>query len=345
MLVAGGGIGTPNAAIAHGVGPVGPAEAWTAWNWDPWILLVLMTMTAVYVRGVSRLWRTAGRGRGIARWSAGCYLAGIWALFVALISPVDAVGEALFSVHMIQHLLLMVVAAPLLVLGRPPLAYLWALPDSARAAFRRSWKHVSPARRIWRAASHPVVVLLLHVGALWAWHIPFLYEAALERPLVHHLEHASFFFTALLFWWALVRVGAHHKWPGYGAGILYVFATALQSGALGALMTFAPEPWYPAHEAGVTAWNLDLMFDQQVAGALMWVPMGIVYAAAVGVLLVAWLREAERSVARRERMGWERIPGVASASPADVVRETSRTHSLTAERSDGRRTGEPDSSP
>lgn len=284
--------------------PIGPEEVWSAWSWDPWILGALGLAVVLYSTGLVRLWRRAGRGRGIPRWRAACYYGGLVALFVALVSPIHAAGEALFSLHMVQHLLLMTVAAPLLVLGRPMLAYLWALPEAGRWGLSRSHaRHrggLGPVRRVWGAATHPVLIFVLHVGALWSWHTPRLYEAALREPWVHDLEHASFFLTALLFWWALVRTGGPWARSRYGAAILYVFATALQSGALGALITFAPEPWYASHVARTPAWGLPPLVDQQLAGILMWVPVGLVYAGAVVALFVAWLGEAERRVGRWE---------------------------------------------
>lgn len=287
--------------------PTGPSRAWSAWNFDPLVLLLLGLATAVYLAGLGRLWRRAGRGRGIPRRRAACYVAGIAAIAVALVSPVDAVSEALFWVHMIQHLLLMVVAAPLLVLGRPALAAVWALPRTARARIAGLWARRRGPRTAWRALTHPVTVLVLHVAALWAWHVPVLYEAALADRWVHHLAHASFFLTALLFWWVVVHVG-RGRLPGHGAAMAYVFATLLQGGLLGALITFAPRPWYAAHAPGTAAWGVDPLLDQQLAGTLMWVPTGLVYAAAALLLLVAWMRESDARAARREAYGGTRAP-------------------------------------
>lgn len=292
------------AVAVHDRGMVGPDGAWSTWNLDPWILGALYASTLAYLLGVRRLWASAGRGRGIPRWRVGAFLGGIAALLLALVSPIDPLGGTLFSVHMVQHMLLMVVAAPLLVLGRPLLGALWALPRGGRRAVGAWWQRSRAVRFGWPAVSHPVVVIVLHVGALWLWHVPELYQAALAHGWVHHLEHASFFFTAMLFWWALAEAGARGRWPGYGAGVLYVFATALQSGALGALLLFARDPWYPAHEAGAAAWGVDLLVDQQLAGALMWIPAGLVYTAAAVVLLLAWIERGERALARRERAGW-----------------------------------------
>jgi len=287
-------------ARIHPEGLVPPGEWWAAWNLDPWLLGPIYALAALYGTGVRRLWRTAGRGRGLPVWRVWSYFGGIAALLLALVSPVDALGGTLFSVHMVQHMLLMVVAAPLLVLGRPMLGYLWALPEEGRRRAAQWWQRFLPTRWSSSVITHPAVILILHVGALWAWHVPELYQAALVHAWVHHLEHASFFFTALLFWWALAESGARGVWPGFGAGILYVFATALQSGALGALLLFAREPWYPAHEGGAALWGVDLLVDQQLAGAIMWIPAGLVYAGAAVVLFLGWMRRADQVTDRRE---------------------------------------------
>jgi putative membrane protein len=286
------------AMLFHPDGLIGPGSAWSAWNLDLGLLSVLYLLAGLYATGVRRVWKRAGRGRGIPVWRVWCYFGAVTALLLALVSPIDALGGALFSVHMVQHMLLMVVAAPLLVLGRPMLGYVWALPERHRHRVSAWWHRFRPARMSWAVVSHPAVILVVHIGALWVWHLPELYQAALEAAWVHHLEHASFFFTALLFWWAVTESGARGRWPGYGAGVLYVFATALQSGALGALMLFAREPWYPAHQEGADLWGVELLTDQQVAGAIMWIPAGLVYAGAALVLFLAWVRQSDEAVLR-----------------------------------------------
>jgi len=278
--------------LIHGAWPL-PAELWTAWSWDPWVGGAVLSLSALYLAGVTRLWRQAGIGRGIPKWRVAAYLGGIAALVLAVLSPIHALGGALFSVHMVQHMLLMVVAAPLLVLGSPMVGTVWGMPKRVRGWIAAIWNGVRPLRVGARALRHPLMILVLHVGALWLWHVPDLYQAALESDALHRLEHASFFLTALLFWGALVEVGRGGRWPGYGAGVLYVFGTALQSGALGALLLFSPSPWYPAHAEGTAAWGFDLLVDQQVAGAIMWIPAGLAYVLAAVVLFLAWMRESE----------------------------------------------------
>jgi cytochrome c oxidase assembly factor CtaG len=189
---------------------------------------------------------------------------------------------------MTQHELLMLVAAPLLAIGRPMVPMLFALP--------RQWRSLPNGAAVVRLASSPFAVFLLHAVALWIWHIPFLYEAAVLDDRIHLVQHVCFAGTAMLFWWGLIR-GRYGR-LGYGAALIYIFATALHSGGLGALLTFSDRAWYPlyAQRAGAS----EALADQQLAGVIMWVPAGVVMMLFGLALFAAWLGESER---RRQR-GW-----------------------------------------
>ncbi|MBI3967908.1 MAG: cytochrome c oxidase assembly protein [Chloroflexi bacterium] len=283
-------------AHAHEGTPPAPHDIWTAWNWEPAILLGLVLATYIYARGVAALWRRAGCGRGVRRWQTGAYVAGLLALSVALISPLNALGTALLSAHMVQHLAIILVAAPAIVLGAPIVPFLWALPEDTRRSLPGWWRRMPLMRVCWTLLSQPLVVWGLHTMVLWIWHLPTLYQAALRDEFVHGLEHASFLAAASLFWWTLVHTGARARLGGHGAGVLFVFTTAVQGSALGALMTFVRTPWYPAYAPSTLAWGLSPLEDQQIAGLIMWMPASFVYVAASIVLVVAWLQAAERRV-------------------------------------------------
>ena len=291
-------------AWAHEGSPPAPHDLWTAWTWDPVVVLGLVVGAWVYARGVRALWRRAGAGRGIRRWQAAGSALGLATLFVALVSPLDALSSALFSAHMVQHLLLILVAAPLLVLGRPQIAGLWALPPSDRRRLTAWWRRATGPRVAWQALSRPLAAWALHSVSLWVWHLPSLYQAALHSPLIHALEHATFLGTALLFWWSLVHSTTRGRF-GYGGGLFYVFTLAAQGTALGALLTFSQTPWYPVYAASVAAWGLSPLEDQQLAGLIMWIPGGLVYLAAGLWLVAAWLQAAEREMRRKERLAWD----------------------------------------
>lgn len=290
-------VGCSNAAFAHDGLPPTPEIIWSTWNWELQILLGLVLAAAGYYRGVWQLWRRAGVGQVIARWQAAAFGSGLVTLFVALISPLDALGTALFSAHMIQHLLLMVVAAPLLVLGAPLVPVLWALPRSTRHAVGRSWHRAGALRAAWHGLNHPLLVWLLYAAALWVWHLPVLFQAALEEPFIHELEHISFLGTALLFWWVLIQPVGRRR-LSYTAGVLFVFTTALHSCILGALIALARTPLYPIYAARV--WNTTVLEDQQLAGLIMWMPMGFIYLMTVLVLLGLWLQKLEHRQGLRE---------------------------------------------
>jgi putative membrane protein len=289
-------------ALLHGAGGhLTASEVLRWWSWDPFVILGLALSAALYASGLRRLWRRAGVDQGIRRWEAACFAAGWLFLLVALVSPLDALGGILFSAHMAQHEVLMLLAAPLTVLGRPLLVFLWALPPPARERVGR-WTQRPAVAAVWRAVTGPLTVWVVHGAALWIWHLPALYQATLESELVHAVQHLSFFGSAALFWWALIH-GRYGR-MGYGVSVLYVFTTAVHSGVLGALLTFAPRLWYPIYEERTSRWGLSALEDQQLAGLLMWVPAGVVFILLGLALFAAWLGEAERRVAhtRSERL-------------------------------------------
>jgi putative membrane protein len=294
---------TPVGVHAHDGVPPAPENIWYAWNLDPLIVLALTLTSWLYARGVRALWQKAGRGRAIARWQVAAFAGGIVTLFIALVSPIDRLGVALFSGHMLQHVLLILVAAPLVVMGAPNLAFLWALPVEGRVRLGSWWKGAGALRRAWQVLSHPASVWMLHALALWIWHIPALYEAAIENQFLHALEHASFFGSALLFWWLLTQVGVRRR-TGYGLALIIVFTTMMQGTLMGALITLASEPWYPIHTLGAEMWNITPLEDQQLAGLIMWIPGAPVYLLAFLLLMREWLRAAEREVRRWEDEGW-----------------------------------------
>lgn len=255
------------------------------WNTEPWLLALLLLAAVLYAAGVVRLWRHAGAGRGIVRSRVAAFAAGWLTLVVALVSPLDALGALLFSAHMVQHELLMVVAAPLLVLGRPLAAWTWAFTPRWRRALGHA-THWPWLARSWGVLTQPLTAWALHAVALWVWHAPQLFDAAIHSEGLHVLQHASFLSTALLFWWAVM--GGDRRSPASGFALAYLFTTMMHTAALGALLALAPTAWYPAYTAATVAMGLDPVQDQQLGGLIMWVPGGVAYLVA-GLALVARL--------------------------------------------------------
>jgi putative membrane protein len=256
----------------------------------------LLLLLVAYVAGLTRLWRSAGVGQGIRPLEAIAFAGGWLALAVALSTPMDEWSEQWLAAHMIQHELLMVVAAPLFAIAAPLIALLWALPASTRRVTVTVFS-TPPIPHVWRAATAPLTVFILHALALWIWHLPVLYVYALGHEGVHFLQHLCFLGTAALFWWGI----AHGRYgrAGYGVAVIYVFATTVHGGVLGALLTFSTRIWYPpyqhVHPGGVTP-----LEDQQLAGLLMWVPAGLLFVAGGLGLFAAWLRQAERMTRGRD---------------------------------------------
>ncbi len=302
----------PRLAAAHGGEPLAPHDLWTAWELAPAPLLGLGTLALVYARAASNLWRAAGRGRGLPPWRVGAFAGGLLLLLLALLSPLDALSGVLFSAHMVQHVVLMMAAAPLLALGAPAHLWLWALPLAGRRTVARWWRRQPALRRAGQWLHLPVVVWLASALAMWLWHIPSWYEAALRDETVHVLEHVSFLGSAWLLWELVLRP-SQRSMLAEGMPILLLFTTALHSGLLGALITFAPKPWYPSYLASTPAWGLTPLADQQLAGVIMWVPAGMVYLGATLALIGLRLAQLERQGAA--------APAQASAAPLRAAEE------------------------
>jgi putative membrane protein len=269
------------AAFCHEGQPVEPHDVLYAWALDPGVVVPMVIAAVLY-------WRGATHEHGISRRERWCFRAGWWALFVALVSPVHPLGEALFAAHMAQHEILMVVAAPLLVVGRPLVAFLWGLPFSWRRAAGSLSKYRLVAA-VWSWLSRPLNAWWIHAVVLWGWHVPRAFEATLESDFVHSVQHVSFLGTALLFWWALI--GGREAAMGYGKAILYVFSTGVHSSILGAWLTFSPAVWYPLYKGRTEAWGLTALEDQQLGGLIMWVPAGLVFVGGGLYFFAKWIED------------------------------------------------------
>jgi len=276
-------------ALAHVVSdPVLPG-----WTFDGWVVGPLLVAAAWYAAGWARV-RSRARDGGSplgAKW----FVAGWLVLAGALLSPLHQAGERSFAAHMLEHELLMLVAAPLLVLSRPVGVALWALPHASRLAVARLG-HRRTISTLWQTLTAPLVATGLQAAALWLWHAPALFDAALETTGWHVAQHLTFLVTALLFWWSVLHA------PGRRVGLAVgcLFFTSLISGALGALMALSQSPWYAGYaDLGMDAFGLRPAEDQQLAGLLMWVPGGLLHA--VAGLTLLW-RSLERPVADLERV-------------------------------------------
>jgi putative membrane protein len=273
--------------LAHPGQPPAPHDLWAAWNLDPVLLGGFLLVALVYRRGQS------GRPRReVDTWRARCFAVALAVLGVALLSPLDALSSALASAHMVQHMLLVLVAAPLLALSAPSSTILRGSPLAVRRASGRWRRRLRLTHGNLRALGHPAAVWLLHVGVLWFWHAAVPYDAALDSAPLHILEHASFLVTAVLFWHVVIGPRGPER-VSKGLGVLLVFAMAMQSVLLSLLLTFARTPWYSGYAQTTAPWGLEPLADQQLAGVIMWIPAGAVYLLTALTLLVAWVRATE----------------------------------------------------
>jgi putative membrane protein len=293
-----------------GVGPVAvvpPSAVWGAWTFDPLVVAGLGAAAILYARGWAKLRPRGGpQAAGSKKSShlhvrprqAASFFAGLALLAAALVSPVDALADTLLSVHMLQHLILLLAAPPLLVYGRPGLVLFLGLPASSRGGLgglgvRRR------LRQAGRVVLNPLVVLVATIAALWGWHLPGPYQAAITHPAVHAVEHLTFLVSALAFWALVIDPGPRRR-LGYGPAILLVFVTMLAGAALGALITFSSTVLYPIYGAGARLWGTTPLADQQVGGAIMWIPPGAVLFLTVIFLALRWFDDVDRRVRAAE---------------------------------------------
>ncbi len=279
-------------------------------------LICILALATAYGIGVGRAWHRAGTGRGVTHSNVGCFAAAIVVLATALGPPLDELADGSFAVHMTQHLLLAAVVPPFLVLGAPELALLWSLPRPIRRWLPGRALRGSPLQATWNAITYPVAAWSLHLAAIWLWHAPRLFDLALRHEALHVVEHACFLGTGVLLWWRIIHVvphsGARHlrselagsgharRRAACGIGIVTLFATAMQTGVLGALLTFSHRVLYPVQSAALahTAGGLTALEDQQLAGLIMWVVGGLLYTIAMSALFVVWLEPRSRRAVR-----------------------------------------------
>ena len=296
-------LGAALAAATPALAHEGHEAAATLPRWQPWdtvFAVVLVVAVSIYTRGVRRLWRSPVRRLALEPWRIGAFALGWLALAVALASPLDPLADALFSAHMTQHELLMLVAAPLFVVARPGSPLLWALAWHRRERLAVRLRRPK-VRATWRALTRPVVVFALLGLALWVWHAPVLFEAALRNQAIHAVQHAMLFWTAVLFWYAHVH-GRDDRIDHAGAGP-FVFLTALHSGVLGALLTWAPSVWYRTYDGRTDTFGLTALRDQQLAGLIILVPAGALCVVVGLACLAARLGDAENRGALERTAG------------------------------------------
>ena len=266
--------------LLHGDVPIPWAKA-------PAVVAGIAIAAVVYARG----WRTYQR-RLPARaspWRLVAFLGGLGCLWVALASSIDAVADVRLSAHMVQHILLLTCAPALILLGHPLLPLIRGLPGPLRRKMIAPLARQRWLRRAWHGLTHPVAALLLSSVIFWLWHVPGPFQLALRVPVVHLVEHASFFVGGLLFWWPVVQPWpSRPRWPA-GAMIPYLLVADVQNTVLAAVLTFADRVLYPFYEAVRPGAGATALGDQVLAGVLMWVPMSLAYLVPAALLTIQLL--------------------------------------------------------
>ena len=276
----------PTVALAH----AGESHGAPGWTFDPLVTLPLGLLLAVFLVGRARL---SHRSR-VSRAGTWMFAAGWAVLALSLVSPLHEGGERSFTLHMIEHELIMLVATLLIAAAHAGGTLAWGLPAPLRSALRGSWK--SPLQLLWRRLTEPVTATIVQIVVMWAWHAPALFNMTLVSRPWHVAQHLSFILASLFFWAAMLR--PRHGGYLLSAGCLFV--TSLAEGALGALMALSQSPWYAAYAAmGLSGIGLDPTTDQQIAGLLMWVPGGLLHGAVALLLLYRWLTNDGRRHALR----------------------------------------------
>lgn len=284
----------PTRSFAHGSSAPAPSfpGLLLEWRLEPIVLLALPTAAIVWVILARRV---AGMhpGHPHPAWRSASFLAGLAVLALALVSPIEAYEGVLFSVHMLQHMLLELVAAPLLLLGAPATLALRAASPSVRPRLL-SVLH----SRVVTVLSFPLLAWVVFAAVNWGWHFSALYDQALETPWLHDLQHITFLGAALLFWWPVVGADPARWRLPHPVRLFYLFLAMPQNSFLGIALMSAPAALYPHYLTNIRTWGPTPAVDQSIGGMLMWVGGDVVFLLAMGFVVAAWVRAEDRRTAR-----------------------------------------------
>jgi putative membrane protein len=262
-----------------------PNAIWSQWNFDPW-----ETFPALVALGLYGVGLYASGIRAVSRARAASFVSGVFLALGVNVSPIHSAAEGMFSVHMVQHQVLMLIAAPLIVAGRPALVMALALPHKVRR-WGFDFARARVVSSVLRFVKNPLAILLVFAGVLWMWHLPGPYEAAVRNNGVHALEHIGFLGISLGFWAAVMRAGPRRR-IGYLPAILLVIGTLMLTGWLAAVLTFGGLV-YPLYAQRAMLLGINAAHDAQLAGTLMWVPTTLIYFGAFAGLFTHWFRELD----------------------------------------------------
>ena len=276
-----------------------------SWEWRFVVVAIVVLWGSVYINGFAhiRTLKSGSRSRdviGLAPyWRLFSYLAGLLCIVLALLSPVEVLSGQLFFMHMIQHMLLVMCAAPLLLISNPFPILLWGLPSRIRSVVGglfvgKSWLRKA-LERFTGAGKSWMLFVIVYIG----WHDPMLYEAALHSSVVHDIEHISFFLVSILFWWHVTSAAPRvHQHLAYGRRIAYLLVTVPVNMITGVAITFSRQPIYEYYVKVQRPWALTVMQDQMLGGIIMWIPGSMMLIIAIIVLVVRMMASEERNSPR-----------------------------------------------
>ena len=289
-------VAMPAATLAHGDEIPQPSFPGLLLDWrlDPLPLAGVLLAAGLYLWAARQV-RAHHPEHPPAWWQTACFLAGLAAIAIALTSPVEAYEDVLFSVHMVQHMLLELVAAPLILLGAPVTLALRAASPSVRSRLLTILHS-----RVVSAISFPLVAWLVFAAVNWGWHFSTLYDQALENDALHYFQHATFLGAALLFWWPVVGLDPSRWRLPYPARLFYLFLAMPQNSFLGVALMSATEVLYPHYLTTLREWGPSALTDQNMGGILMWVMGDMVFLVAMGLVVAAWVRYEDRRTARED---------------------------------------------
>jgi putative copper resistance protein D len=313
------------AVSAHGPVPEDPptvANLLLGWSFEPFVTLGLFVVALAWTLAVRRV-NAAHPASPVPRARSIAFAGGLIALAFALLSGIERYDTALFSVHMVQHVLIILVAAPLIALAAP----ITLLLRVSRPEARRRWILPVLHSRALRALTHPVVAWALFAGFMWAAHFSALFDLALENPWVHDVEHLLFLSVGLLFWWPAVALDPAPRRMPHAARGMYVFLQMPQNTFLAVVILYAAAPLYPHYATLQRAWGPSALVDQQIAGGIMWLAGDLLFIAAIAAIVLGWMRHEDRDAARSDRR--------LEAELADVRAREARHAERLAEQRDG----------
>ena len=264
-----------------------------SWSLPIPVTIVLIVVALVYLRGWYQLRNSLPDV--LPAWRLGAFMAGLFSLWAAVGSPLAVLDHQLLTGHMVQHLLLMTVAAPLILMGAPVITLGYALPQRFVPIVLRPLPRCPPVHWIGRIVTHPVFCWLASTAAVIGWHIPALFALGMRSEGWHAIEHASFLAAGLLFWWPVIQPWPTlANWPRWGIP-LYLFLAALPCDALSAFLTFCNRVVYPHYLSTHRLFDISPLGDQECAGALMWVWVTFAYLAPATVVTIQMLSPHERA--------------------------------------------------